>query len=669
VYPASGAFASLTLNGTAALTLPKAADWGLKFTGDALFTVNSGCSIAMEDNTALGAAYTGYFSFTPTTDGASGLVIAAGASVTIKGATKDHFGTLDADIGGWAAYGDVLPIVDVTDIALAAAPTGWGVGDILVFAPTGRTSSHWDTVKIASVATHHVTVGATWRGTAPLYADGANARPLWNHQGEGTPTLARAEVLNLTRNIRIYSTSASLGAYIGIATTAVVVMNYVECYQVGSVTSTRRGIAIGTTTTPGSVAMTGVVVHDSRYGHYNVTGLTTGSVILNSCIGWQTGTTNASHGFLITSLSLSGAGALTVTSHIEGFVQTTGSLYGYDIQDVGCTLPSCRSVGNIHYGFRVSDQVTLVDGFLDNAVAHSNGNHGFALGCYFTPETAISGAISWRNAVYGFAGYAGVNMLGRIYLTSPISFGHATANFGSLGAGDLFVTTPNNIQDMGLAGEGALALYVGGGSRAWFVGGTLNGGTSLKASVNTFNNVTLTNFAAPTFVAADSALGCCLLSFRHNTQADDHRMYFKYGYILSEPTTRHTASGLSWQHFPTGAVGTWFRPNITYKIAVDANVPVTISAWVRVLTVANGGSYNGTSYPRLTVLGGILQGVPTDVSSDAWTDPGGSPGVPPDHWAQLTKQVTPTETGVLEFVVEGQGTTGSYYVDDIGAAV
>jgi len=42
--------------------------------------------------------------------------------VTITGATKDHFKLLGADVGQWAAAGDVAEVGDVTSITLNEAP-------------------------------------------------------------------------------------------------------------------------------------------------------------------------------------------------------------------------------------------------------------------------------------------------------------------------------------------------------------------------------------------------------------------------------------------------------------------------------------------------------------------------------------------------------------------
>ena len=83
-------------------------------------------------------------------------------------------------------------------------------------------------------------------------------------------------------------------------------------------------------------------------------------------------------------------------------------------------------------------------------------------------------------------------------------------------------------------------------------------------------------------------------------------------------------------------------------------MPITIT-----VGVYEDASYNGTNHPKITVLGNVLAGV-SETSSAAHSGA--------EAWEQLSVQVTPTESGNLQFVVEGQGSLGSYYVDDIAAA-
>src|SRR3990167_6129303 len=248
-YPAAGAgFLGITVQSGGILELPVAANWSLKLSGDKNFTIASGGTIRMVGGGALAAGNTGYFSFTPATDGGSGFVI--NGTATIKGATKDHFVLLGADIGQWAASADVATTGgNITTITTSTAPSGWLDGDLIAVTPTGITYSHWDTCLLNGAPVGTALTVDGWNGTAPTYTsnDGVAGKSAWNHQGEGLPTEARAAVLNLSRNIKIYSTDNTKRANITIAAGATVTLDSVELYSVGSSAGQYAAIVVSTT--------------------------------------------------------------------------------------------------------------------------------------------------------------------------------------------------------------------------------------------------------------------------------------------------------------------------------------------------------------------------------------------------------------------------------------
>ena len=658
-WPSSGGYllnhASSEIQAGGSLTFSDLAY--MNTTGDGAFTADGKLQ-----GGSVGSGITGHIFFTPATDGGAGLVLnGSGANApTIVGLTKDHYATLDADIGDWATDGDAAyDQANLAVVTVTATPTGWKANDVCVVEPTGRTYSHWDVFMLSGDAADATLDVDGWNGTAPVYTsnDTVAGKPAWNHQGAGTPTQARGLVWNLTRSFKIASTDAAKRAYITIGATATVRLDYVEGYSLGSNTGTHPGILFSTTT--GSATLTGTVIHDGYYNFYSASNVTSGSVSQANCIGWLS---SAQHGWIIGAMTFSGAGAVTLTSCLSGNIQTA-SRYAFNIGDVGSTFPGCRAVGCVSRGFYMNEAAAIADGILDNTVSHSNGdaNYYFIAG-YGLTTTDIASPISWRSATYNYYDTLTASATsGKIWLTSPASFGAGTGGFLVWGSG-LVLTSPNQVEDS-LAGAGAKSLVSYGGTVS-VSQGSLNGYITLQADSHiTVNNATWTNFAAPTFTAADAAFGPYLLSFRHNTAEDDHRGYFKYGNILSEATVRHTASGLSWRFTPTGGVGTWFRvptsTPFTFKAAVDKNVAVTLKAWVKL-----HASYDGTAKPRIVALGGLLQGVAADVVGDSHS--GGA------DWEQLTVALsgasTPTETGVIEFTVEGAGTAGGFYVDDVTKA-
>ncbi len=642
IYPAAGAFLSVNVQAGGTLTIPVDANSGLTLAGDSTAGFTVAGILTTAGGAAIGAAYSCLISITPATDGGSGMIITSTGtnSVTLIGATKTHFVSLAADCGEWAANGDAAPTANITSLTVDAIPTGWVDNDLLVIAPTGRTYSHWDTC-LVNVAPTTTTVNVDgWQGTAPLYAAGVGTKGLWCHQGEGTPTQARAEVLNLTRNIKVFSTDITKRCYISAATTAVVTMSYIEVYSCGVTTAAKRALSVLTTT--GSVTGTGSVFHDVGQG-VAVTALTTGTFTPTNWIVWS----SERHAWSISALTLSGAGALTVTACVGAGV-TVGGNYGISIGDAGSLFPSCRATGNVSSGFFISEaNVSVPDGAYDGIVAHSNGSSGVVWNNtqYTAVANDISALVSWRNV--GFGVYTVIQSVLR--LSSPVVFGNSLSQLLAA-VGVLRVVSLTDAETNGTYQSPTLQVY---GGLLEVIGGTIYG-TPLFAGcgVMRVNGSTWTSFGAPTIATGQDGAYGYLLSFRHNGLADDHRIYFRYGSVLSNATTRHTASGLSWQHLPTGGAAVWFRPNIYFRVPVQSGIATTIKAWVY-----EDATYDGTAHPRIVALGGYLQGIASDGVGDSHTGA--------EAWEQLTVTVTPTETGMLPFIVEGQGTTGSFYVDDL----
>jgi len=735
VYPAAGSFASVNVQAGGTLTVPVDANSGLTITGDSAtgFTVagifqTAGSSVG--NPVALGAGITCLISITPATDGGAGFIITStGANyVAISGAVKTYFVSLAADLGDWTVVGDAAPTgatypAGITSVTTDAVPTGWLDHDIVVFAPTGRTYSNWDNARLNGAPTTTTVAVEGWTGAAPTYSAGVGTLPAKCHQGAGTPTQARAEVLNLTRSFKIFSTSATLRTYMSAATTAVVTLSYVEAYNCGTTTAAKRALSVLTTT--GSVTGTGCVFHDSDGAAAGqgvaVTALTTGSFTPTNWIVWRPG----GHAWAISALTLSGAGALTATGCIGGYV-TTASTYGFNILDVGSTFPSCRAVGNASSGAFISEALaTVVDGFLDNFVAHSNGWEGVIWNSsQMMPPTAdIAGLVSWRNT-YGF--YQAVAHAATTWLTSPVCFGSSIAQFAAA-SGCLNVSNPTDAETNATY-QSPSTRNTGG--KLVVTGGTIRGTHYNVGSLPVIVIGSVWNtFGAPTSFSDLGSSGV-LVSFRHNNTADDHRAYYKYGNVLSNATERHTASGLDWQHNTSGGTGTWFRPNIPFSVRAKASQALTVKAWV-----ARSGTNNGTAAPRIVILGGYLTGVASDVVGDSYTyapatvAAAGVPGANRTSnivtitttavhslttgdkvvvggvtdtsfngsftvastpttttftyaqtaangtsgsgwvgkWQQLTASATATESGNLPFVVEGQGSAGYYNVDDLTA--
>lgn len=140
---------------------------------------------------------------------------------------------------------------------------------------------------------------------------------------------------------------------------------------------------------------------------------------------------------------------------------------------------------------------------------------------------------------------------------------------------------------------------------------------------------------------------------KYQNTADDHRQYYDYGSILSDTTTRHTASGISWKISPTSTqyvTSTFPMVLPVGQVAVGASALVTAKVWV------NRSNTGITT--KFVCRGGQIAGVSADVVATA----SGSSST----WEELTITFTPSEAGVVELEVQAYGgTTYSVYVDDL----
>jgi hypothetical protein len=140
----------------------------------------------------------------------------------------------------------------------------------------------------------------------------------------------------------------------------------------------------------------------------------------------------------------------------------------------------------------------------------------------------------------------------------------------------------------------------------------------------------------------------------YNGVENDHREYSYLGIILSETTTRHTASGISWKLSPSQycTIYTPLRMKVGSVAVNPGATPETITANVWVYR-------SGTSVQaRLIVEHTCGVTYPTEdyAASSA-------------EWEQLSIEVVPTFDGVLDFYVEVYGSDSEYiYVDDFSVS-
>ena len=213
------------------------------------------------------------------------------------------------------------------------------------------------------------------------------------------------------------------------------------------------------------------------------------------------------------------------------------------------------------------------------------------------------------------------------------------------------------IENLGtISNNGTIAFNNVGYGTVYVANGSTSGHTSTVVTQTGggapiyFKNVTF-NEATSLWYLRNYNLGDNFIYMDNNNGVD--YTFGEFGYIASDTTTRHTASGKSWAFYPTNASRNFSYPlrlNVA-QAAVEANAEVTVSAWLR---------RNTTNLQmRLQVVGGQLAGV-TKTGSDLTAAI--------DTWQEVTITFTPTEAGVVNIECiawTDSGTTNIGYIDDL----
>ena len=173
----------------------------------------------------------------------------------------------------------------------------------------------------------------------------------------------------------------------------------------------------------------------------------------------------------------------------------------------------------------------------------------------------------------------------------------------------------------------------------------------------TLQNVTVTT---PTTLSrvAGAGYGYARLGNYQGVITDQRTYYVNGSTILSDTSTRHTASGISWKMTPSVST-TAGNPTSNSPlslpvatIACNASALVTASVWVyRTSTSVN------TSF---VCPGGQISGVSSDVVATA--------AAAINTWEQLTITFTPSQQGVVQLYVQCYGAAADIFVDDFAVS-
>jgi hypothetical protein len=555
----------------------------------------------------------------------SGLSIFPGATFNAYGATKTTTKTLlTADATG----------ASTITITVAAA-TDWAVNDSLAIASTTQTASQCEAATIGSPSGTSITLSTF----------------VTNSHSGTSPT--QAEVVNLTRNVKIRGVSATLQGYCLFQTTSTVACQYVEFTQLGSATSTKRGIDV--TTTTGSCSLTFCSLHDSTVASsigFNVTGSSSSNVTFSNNVTFNIA--NVHFQIAVTS------GTWTADSNV--FMRNTdASTNLVTVNDFGGTFTNNTSVGATGNGFSWNEASGSV-GTFSGDMAHSNANNGLLINGGPIAST-LSNMTLWRNAGSGIT-IAGPGALA-CTLSNITFFGNQFQNV-VLGptAGLLFTGCTLN-GDSTFPTSSGVVFNNPVVAEVFFencdfstVSGIKTAHTSdIVVSANQILRIYLRNtkLGAATEVSSQSNLvaSSIIASQRHDQTVATHKAWFKYGTISYDTVTFKTASPA--ELLTPNNASNKLESGPKYA-AVASGGTITPTVYVN-----KSAAYNGNQ-PRLVVKKNVAAGISADTVLATAVGGTGS-------WLTLTGTTAAvTDDAVLQFVVDCDGTAGTVSVDDWSVA-
>lgn len=531
--------------------------------------------------------------------------------------------------------------------------TGWLNGDDIAIAPTSRTFGQGELRTLS---------GAAAAASVTVSAGLTNA-----HSGT-SPT--QAEVILLTRNVRIRSVSTTAMAYIVIAAAATVDIDWVEFRYLGTSTTGKRGIQCDTTAAGGgSVTFSYCSLRDFEWGGLWADNADADNFIFEQCVGW-----NIAQGSTEVAVFVNSQSQTAFNWRVSDLTLINcGALngYGFSTRNLAGTVSNLRISGSGVAGVRL-EPTSAFYGRTRATVPwsglelHTNGAYGIEVNN--VDEFLASSVNSWRNATAGIW----IVSTAFIQITSGAIFGNGNGvHLNGSAAGYKWV----RLRSVAVSGDTSFAQTAGivmvpgsthpceieldnctfgvvsgikvahtndfevstGFKIAWV---TLR--NTLLASATEFNNVA--NLHPPSYIKYQKVDQATLVN---------KTFYPLRGTVQYDAVTIHGTTPSE----SLTPLSTFLKLETGPKRANIASAgTVAISCYVR-----KSAAYTGNA-PRLMQRANPAIGILTDTVIATFS-------AAADTWQQLSgTTAAASEAGVVEFYVDCDGAAGLVYVGDWVAA-
>lgn len=535
--------------------------------------------------------------------------------------------------------------------------TGWLSGDAVVIAGTNYGVGQNESKVLANNA------GAT---TIEISAGLSSAH------GGSTTTKVQAEVVLLTRNVMVRSVSTTSMAFVTVQTTAVVDFAWTDFRYLGANSNNFRGLTLLTTT--GSASVTFCTIRDCDWSGVHFRGSTWDNITFTDNVCYNLSVTNTvnNHGWLLDTTT----GTNWVASrNVVLDVDTASGFRGVSAGDlVGGTFTFNRIAG-CTIGLNLG---AITGGTWEDNVIHSTSQGGLLCSGDIT-DTTMSRFALWNNGSSSGGGVAaGGVILNRCRFVDWLMFKNGSSGSGNFVLGTTYgCIFENPMFYGGVSGEASptgrgieqsggtvsINLQVRNGEMG--VAGTYvaHAGSDILVQAGAYvemyvSNTRLATSLEVSFNAAAIAHGRVHIQNRDAT-AGLHGTYTRVGNVERETTTVDVSPSIKMTPLSAGIKlesGT-FQPGYGYAVPVDSGQQPTITVKVR-----KSAAYNGNA-PRLILKANPAIGIDADevldtlsVAADTWETLSGAPSVPVEA------------DGVLEVVVDCDGTAGAAFVDTVTAS-
>ena len=557
---------------------------------------------------------------------------------TAYGESKTRWTLLTGDE---AAAQTVIGVVDTT---------GWKIGDTLVFAPTGTTTTQGETKVIQTVDS-----GVQVTLTAGL----TNA-----HTGTGDVI---GEVGNLTSNISILGISNTVGTFICFRESSLGVLDNITVQYYGGSTSNKNGVEIqhiSTSTNSGTLIncafRDGVAA--SNIGLSASGGSSNGAFFyMQNCVVFSTAN-------ITTMVIARGGNTGTPTFDVSNnlIIEPAGSGTCFNmalVTGVGGTCTNNRiSGGTTGVSFSTSfvqDTVSNISGFKvhtnTTGMSSSSTQNKTVTNCDFiSNSTGVSSHV-------GVSNFVSCNFLGNTSSgSSLVLVTTALSTFTScVFRGRTSFNQPSGIQMSSIYGAIGKAVFniCSFGTTIAHTSGDVNW-LSLNQTSLIFNSCTFasaTEFPATVYTVIEEN-GSIQIQRKDDTDGN-HVMYVKQAIITPDTIIYRTASP-SIRITPKSATIPCSNKLASFKAFVNSGQTCTPTVYVRESVVGDGTDYNGNRV-KLYVKANYNAGITTDTLLDTATI--SSEGA----WEALTGvTASVTDDCILEFYCILDGNLGWCNFDD-----